>query len=336
MKIALYSAQAYDIKFFEEENENYNYELNFFKSHLDSKTADLAKDCDVVCAFVNDDLSREVLTRLHELGIKLIALRSAGFNNVDLVAASELGIEVVRVPSYSPNAVAEHAIALMLTLNRKTHKAYNRTRERNFSIDGLMGFDLAGKTVGIVGLGQIGAITANILKAFGCKVLVFDPHAKNISSEFTSVSLTQLFKESDIISLHCPLTPDTQHLIDSKAIGLMKESVMLINTSRGAVIETKAIIKGLKSGKIAYLGIDVYEEEADCFFEDLSETVMQDDILSRLLSFPNVLVTSHQAFFTKEAMHEIVNTTFMNIHDFANGVELINQIKAHSTPLCMK
>ena len=326
MKIALYSAQPYDIQFFKEGNKSYDNEIVFFDCHLNSETVSLAQDCEVVCAFVNDDLSKETLVRLSEQGVKLVALRCAGFNNIDLTAASEIGIEVVRVPAYSPNAVAEYTIALMLTLNRKTHKAYSRTKEGNFSIDGLMGFDLAGKTVGIIGFGAIGSIVANILKAFTCKVVVYDPYAKNISKDFDSVSLTQLLKESDIISLHCPLTPETKHLINDEAIGFMKKSVMLINASRGAVIDTKAVVKALKSERIAYLGLDVYEEEADFFFEDLSNTIMHDDTLARLLTFPNVLITSHQGFFTREAMQQIVSTTLASIDDYANGVELKNKV----------
>lgn len=326
MKIAFYSSQAYDIKFFDEANKSYEYEIKYFDCHLNPKTTGLAKNCDVVCAFVNDNLGRETLMELNKLGIKLIALRCAGFNNVDLDAAKEFNIKVVRVPSYSPHAVAEHAIALILTLNRKIHKAYNRTREGNFTINGLLGFDLAGKTVGVIGFGQIGSIVANILKAFGSKVLVYDPYIQETISGLEFVPLNQLLKDSDIITLHCPLRPETRHLINSESISLMKESVMLINTSRGAVIDTKAVIEGLKSQKIGYLGIDVYEEEADCFFEDLSDKVIRDDILARLQSFPNVIITAHQGFFTQEAMNNITNTTMVNIRDFEQGKDLKNQI----------
>lgn len=326
MKLAFFSTHAYDKEFFEIENKNYNYEIKFFDCHLDYSSAELAQGADAVCVFVNDDLSRGVLIKLKDLGIKLVTLRCAGFNNVDLEAAAELGIQVTRVPAYSPNAVAEHTVALILALNRKIHKAYNRTREANFSINGLMGFDLKDKTVGIIGFGKIGQIVADIMKAFSCKVLVYDPYTKDSSLEYDFVPLSNLLKNSDIITLHCPLTPDTHHLINAEAISMMKDSAMLINTSRGAVIDTKAVIDALKSHHIGYLGLDVYEEEADFFFEDLSNKVICDDTLARLLSFPNVIVTSHQAFFTKEAMQEIVKTTFSNINDFEKGVELKNKL----------
>ena len=337
MKVAVYSTKNYDREFFSKENEVFKFDLNFLDFHLNHETASLAEGCEVVCAFVNDDLSRGTLQKLGKLGVRLVALRCAGFNNVDLCAASEFGIKVVRVPSYSPNAIAEHTLGLILSLNRKIHRAYNRTREGNFSLDGLMGFDLKDKTVGIVGLGKIGIIAARALKTLGCKILVYDPYLKEASDEYEVASFNKLLNESDIISLHCPLTPETHHLIDKEAISKMKESVMLINTSRGAVIDTKAVIEGLKSGRIGYLGIDVYEEEGDLFFEDLSDKVIKDDTLARLQTFPNVLITAHQAFFTQEALRDITVTTLGNIRDFANDIELKNQVTEKlSTSLCKK
>lgn len=326
MKIAFFSTKPYELSFFEEANKKYAYEFKFIDCHLTRNTAEFAKDCQVVCAFVNDELTRGTLMKLQDYGVKLIALRCAGYNNVDLDSAREFGIDVVRVPSYSPDAVAEHAIALILSLNRKIHKAYNRTREANFSINGLLGFDLKGKTVGIFGLGQIGLSFAERMEAFGCRILVHDPYFKEENHKYKLVSSTTLFHESDIISLHCPLTPETHHLIDTEAVKAMKKGVMLINTSRGAVVDTKSVIQGLKSGQIGYLGLDVYEEEADYFFEDLSNTVICDDTLSRLMTFPNVIITAHQAFFTREAMEKIAQTTMLSISDFENGKNLVNKI----------
>ena len=275
-------------------------------------------------------MNPEVLKYLSEHGTRLVALRCAGFNNVDLFAAAELGITVVRVPSYSPEAVAEHTVALVLSLNRKVHRAYARVREGNFSLEGLLGFNLHDKTFGIIGTGKIGLALSKILKGFGCTVFAYDPYpdpeCKSIGVIYTDPS--KLFKESDIISLHCPLTPKTHHLIDSKALAKMKKGVMLINTSRGAVIDTKAVIGALKSGKIGYLGLDVYDEEGDLFFEDLSNEVIQDDVFARLLTFPNVLITGHQAFFTREALRAIAETTLSNITDFEKGEFCINQITA--------
>src|SRR5690606_33792332 len=267
-------------------------------------TASLARGHAGVCAFVNDSLNAEVLARLAEGGMRFVVLRSAGFNHVDLEAALKLGIQVARVPAYSPHAVAEHAVALMLALNRKIHRAYARVREGNFSRDGLMGFDMNGLTAGLVGTGRIGICAARILAGFGMKLLAFDtyesPEAKELGVEY--VSHDRLFAESDIISLHCPLTPETHHLIDARAVSLMKRGVMIINTSRGKVVDTKAMVEGLKSGKIGSLGLDVYEEEGDLFYQDLSDKVIQDDVFSRLITFPNVLITGHQAFFTRNAM----------------------------------
>ncbi|HID23547.1 MAG TPA: 2-hydroxyacid dehydrogenase, partial [Planctomycetaceae bacterium] len=271
-----------------------------------------------VCVFVNDQLDRPVLQRLAEQGVRLVALRCAGFNNVDLGAARQIGITVVRVPAYSPHAVAEHTVALILALNRKIHRAFARVREGNFALDGLMGFDLFEKTVGIVGTGQIGAVVARIMKGFGCRLLGYDvrenPECSDLGVHY--VSLTELLAESDIVTLHCPLTPQTHHLIDEEAVRQMKTGAMLINTSRGAVVDTKAVIRALKCGHLGSLGLDVYEEEGDCFFEDLSNQVIQDDVLARLLTFPNVIITGHQAFFTKEAMERIADTTLSNISEF--------------------
>ncbi|KAA5540582.1 2-hydroxyacid dehydrogenase [Adhaeribacter rhizoryzae] len=329
MKIIFFSAKPYDQQFFTEVNQQYNFELNFLEAHLNSKTAVLAQGYEVVCVFVNDAITAEVLQILANQGIKLLALRCAGFNNVDLKTAHSLGIKVVRVPAYSPYAVAEHTLALILTLNRKTHRAYNRVKEGNFALNGLLGFDLHGKTAGLIGLGKIGLATARILKGFGCRVLGYDvaksEEADSIGVEFSS--LDALYSQSDIISLHCPLTPETHHIINASSIAKMKKGVMLINTSRGALIDTRAVIVGLKKEQISYLGLDVYEEEGDLFFEDLSNKVIQDDVFMRLLSFNNVLITGHQAFLTSNALQKIAETTLQNIQDFANQRELANEVK---------
>jgi D-lactate dehydrogenase len=330
MKIAVFSTKTYDREFLETANGQYGHDLVYFQPHLTYETCSLASGFEGVCVFVNDILNPEVLKYLSENGTRLVALRCAGFNNVDLFAAAESGITVVRVPSYSPEAVAEHTVALALSLNRKVHRAYARVREGNFSLEGLLGFNLHDKTIGIIGTGKIGFALAKILKGFGCTVLAFDPYP-NPECQAIGVVYTDksgLFKESDIISLHCPLTPDTHHLIDSKALAKMKNGVMLINTSRGAVIDTKAVIDALKSGKVGYLGLDVYEEEGDLFFEDLSNEVIQDDVFARLLTFPNVLITGHQAFFTREALRAIAETTLSNIFDFEKGKRCVNEITA--------
>ncbi|PRY12429.1 D-lactate dehydrogenase [Pontibacter ummariensis] len=328
MNITFFNSKAYDQQFFTEANRDYEHQLKFLEVPLNEHTAVLAKGSEAVCIFVNDLANAPVLHLLKEAGIKLIALRCAGYNNVDLKAAAELGLKVVRVPAYSPYAVAEHTLALILALNRKTHRAYNRVREGNFALNGLMGFDLHGRTVGIIGLGKIGLVTARILKGFGCRVLGYDirnnEEAIQIGIEFTD--LDSVYAHSDIISLHCPLTPQTYHLINEEAIGKMKAGVMLINTSRGAIIDTQAVIKGLKSEKIKYLGLDVYEEEGDLFFEDLSNKVIQDDVFMRLLSFNNVLITGHQAFFTTDALQSIAHVTLQNITDFEQGNDLTNEV----------
>lgn len=330
MKIAVFSTKPYDRQFFDQANEQFDHELTFFEPRLTPLTAPLAKGFDAACLFVNDQADTEVLEILAEEGVKAIALRCAGYNNVDLNAAERLGQTVVRVPAYSPHAVAEHAVGLMLTLDRQIHRAFNRVREGNFALDGLLGFDLHGKTVGIVGTGIIGAVVARILNGFGCKLLGFDirenPDCRDVGVEY--VSLEEIYSQADVITLHCPLTPQTHHLINADAIRQMKPGVMLINTSRGGIVETPAVIDGLKSGQVGSLGIDVYEEEGDLFFEDLSNSVIRDDVFARLLTFPNVLITGHQAFFTQEALHQIAGTTLANLKEVADGQECSNEVSA--------
>ncbi len=327
MKVAVFSTKPYDRLFLEQANQKitakYRHELSFFQPRLDAQTSALAQGFEAVCAFVNDVLDRPTLENLHQQGVKLIAMRCAGYNNVDLETAQELGLTIVRVPAYSPYAVAEHAIALMLTLNRKIHKSYNRVREGNFALNGLLGFDLHNRVVGIVGTGKIGRIAGAILHGFGCQILAYDPYPnQEFGDRYANyVDFEDLLTVSDIVTLHCPLTADNHHLINDKAISLMKPGVMLINTSRGALIDTQAVIKGLKSSQIGYLALDVYEQEADLFFEDLSGEIIQDDVFERLLTFPNVIITGHQAFFTKEALNNIAETTLGNITKFeADGI----------------
>ena len=332
MKVAVFSTKRHDRESLSSANSaaGQPHELSFFEAHLDARTAALAADADAICAFVNDRADRAALAALHERGIRLIALRSAGFNNVDLNAAGEFGIRVARVPAYSPWAVAEHAAALILALDRKIHRAYARVREGNFALEGLLGFDLHGRTVGLVGVGRIGLVMARIMTGFGCKVIAYDPE-RNPELEALGgryVPLEELFSSSDIISLHCPLTPETRHLIDKAALERMKGGVMLINTSRGAVVDTRALIAGLKSGKIGYLGLDVYEEEGDLFFEDLSDQLIQDDVFARLLTFPNVLITGHQGFFTAEALQAIAETTIANLTAFEATGSPIHELTA--------
>lgn len=321
MKIAFFSSQPYDKQFFKAHNEAYGFSLQFFDAALSSQTVGLAKDFDAVCVFVNDKVDAGIVAQLKEQGIKFIALRCAGFNNVDLQAAKEAGIHVCRVPAYSPEAVAEHAVALILTLNRKTHKAYNRVREQNFALNGLMGFDLHGKTVGVVGTGKIGQAFCRIMVGFGCRVLAFDIIANRdmeaIGVEY--VPLIDLFRQSDIVSLHTPLNDQTRHLINKETLQFLKEGMMLINTSRGALVDTGAIISALKAGRIGSLAIDVYEQEEQLFFRDLSGDIIEDDTIQRLMSFPNVLVTAHQAFFTKEAMDQIAETTLHHLSGLSEG-----------------
>ena len=306
----------------------------FFEPRLSSETALLADGSAVVCAFVNDELGRATLEILAARGVRLIALRSAGFNNVDLAAAAALGLRVVRVPAYSPHAVAEHTVALILALNRKIHRAYQRVRDGNFSLDGLLGFDLSGRAVGVVGTGIIGTTVIGILSGFGMCVLASDPlpneRARELGARY--VELPELFARSDIIALHCPLLPDTAHLIDRAAIGQMRRGVMLVNTSRGGLVDSPAVIAGLKSGRIGALGLDVYEEETELFSNDLSGQIIQDDVFSRLLTFPNVIVTAHQGYFTVDALRQIAETTLRNVADFEAGRPLVNEIGSSRAP----
>ncbi|AXV80276.1 2-hydroxyacid dehydrogenase [Ralstonia solanacearum] len=320
MRILFFSSHRYDEDSFRaaQARSGHGFELVFQRAHLDVHTAPLAAGFEVVCPFVNDCLDADVLAVLAAGGTRLIALRSAGFNHVDLAAAQRLGLTVTRVPAYSPHAVAEHAVGMILTLNRRLHRACNRTREGDFSLDGLLGFDLAGKTVGVVGTGQIGQVFARIMAGFGCRLLAFDPFPQ-AALGVTYVPLPALLAQSDIVSLHCPLNADTHHLIDARALASMKMGAMLINTSRGGLIDSPALIDALKSGQLGHLGLDVYEEEADLFFEDRSADVLQDDVLARLLTFPNVIVTAHQAFFTREALAGIADTTLANAAAWAAG-----------------
>lgn len=329
MQVAVFSTKSYDQRFLDQANAAARHDLVYLEERLSPHTVPLTQGAPGVCLFVNDDAHAETLDALAKQGCKLIALRCAGFNNVDLKRAGELGIKVARVPAYSPYAVAEHALALILALNRKVHRAYNRVREGNFALDGLLGFDMHGKTAGILGTGKIGSILAGTLKAMGCRVLGYDVYQNADFAQIGPyVDLPQLWRECDIISLHCPLTPQTHYLVNHGAIEQMKPGVMIINTSRGGLVHTEDVIRGLKCGKIGYLGLDVYEQEADLFFEDLSETIIQDDYFQRLLTFPNVLITGHQAYFTATALANISETTIGNISDFAAGKPLANEVSA--------
>lgn len=326
MKIAFFSTQPYDRHYFNRYNTGH--ELVFFEAPLNEQTVNLAAGFGTVCAFVNDILPAAVIDQLVMQGVQLIAMRCAGYNNVDLAAARAHSIPVVRVPAYSPYAVAEHAVALILALNRKTHKAYNRVREGNFSLERLTGFDLHGKTVGVIGTGKIGQVFAGIMQGFGCRVLAFDIIA-NRDMEARGVEylpLIKLLPECDIISLHCPLNEQTKHVINAQTLDMMKRGVMLINTSRGGLMDTRAAIDALKSGRLGYLGIDVYEQEEKLFFHNLSEEIIHDDMIMRLMSFPNVLVTAHQGFFTDEALTQIAQTTLQSISDFEQGKGLVNKV----------
>jgi D-lactate dehydrogenase len=330
MKTAVFSTKPYDKEFLQRANEAGEQELVFFESRLTPQTVKLTEGFETVCVFVNDQLDASVLIGLKKTGVKHIALRCAGFNNVDLTSADELGLTVTRVPAYSPYAVAEHAVALMLSLNRKIHWAHSRVRDGNYSLDGLLGFDLHGKTVGIIGTGKIGQCLAEALHGFGCNLLGFDRYENDRCKELGMqyVDFEHLLAESDVISLHCPLTPETHHLIDNEAVARMKRGVMIINTSRGGLIDTRAVIEALKSGKIGYMGLDVYEEEEAIFFEDKTFEVRQDDAFARLTTFPNVIITGHQAYFTREALQSISETTLMNITEFETGGELANRVTA--------
>ncbi len=327
-KIAFFGAKPYDIVSFDKVNEKYNYDIRYYKGHLNPNNVVLTQGVDAVCIFVNDTADATVIDAMVDNGVKLLALRCAGFNNVDLKAAKGK-LPVVRVPAYSPYAVAEYSLALMLSLNRKIHRAYWRTRDGNFSLNGLMGFDMHGKTIGIIGTGKIAKILIRMLKGFGMRILAYDlyPDLKFAEEEgFSYVSLDELYRESDIISLHCPLTDQTKYMINKDSIGKMKDGVMIINTGRGQLINTNDLIEGLKEKKIAAAGLDVYEEEGEYFYEDKSDKIIDDDVLARLLSFNNVIVTSHQAFFTREALHNIAETTLQNIDDFRHHRPLVNEV----------
>ncbi len=317
--ICVFSTKPYDRAGFDAANERHGHSLRFIDATLDAHTVGLATDADAVCVFVNDTVDAAVVEQLAAAGVRAIALRCAGFNNVDLAAADRHGIDVVHVPAYSPNAVAEHTIALILALNRRIHRAYNRVRDGNFRLDGLVGFDLAGKTAGVIGTGRIGAIVARLLWHLRCRVLAVDPYrdAHLVELGVQYVDLDRAIAESDLVTLNCPLTAETHHLVDAAAIAAMRRGVMLVNTGRGALVDTAAVIDGLKSGQIGSLALDVYEEEAELFFEDRSEQILGDDVFARLLTFPNVLITAHQAFLTEEALRSIAETTLANVSELA-------------------
>ena len=328
MKVTLFSAKAYDRASFQAANQRFRHEIVYLDAHLTDQTAQLAAGSEAICAFVGDRIDAAVLDMLSKTRVRLVALRSAGFNHVDLRRANELDICVARVPAYSPYAVAEHAVALILALNRRLPRAIARVRDGNFTLDGLTGFDLHGRTVGVIGTGKIGAVFARIMKGFGCRLLAVDqvPNAECVDLGVEYVERDALFAQADIISLHCPLTPETRHIVDSQAVEAMKPGVMVINTGRGALVDTAAVIGGLKSGKIGYLGLDVYEEEEALFFEDHSGQIIQDDAFMRLVSFPNVVVTAHQAFFTEDALRNIAETTLANITAFETGVGVLHRV----------
>ncbi|MCA9253026.1 MAG: 2-hydroxyacid dehydrogenase, partial [Phycisphaerales bacterium] len=328
MRIAVFGTKSYTSTYFDRANKAFGHELVYFEARLHERTARLAEGFPTVCAFVNDQIDAAVLRKLHSGGVRTIALRCAGFNNVDLEVAAQLGMQVVRVPAYSPESVAEHTVALLLALNRRIHRAFNRVREGNFALEGLVGFELRRRTVGVVGTGRIGAAVTKILNGFGCRILAYDiaEDPEVSASGVKYVELDELLKSSDIVTLHCPLVPATHHLIDAAAVDAMKNGVMLINTSRGALVDTPAVIEGLKSGRIGAVGLDVYEEEEALFFEDLSSKVLQDDVFARLLTFPNVVITGHQAFLTEEALTTIAETTLRNISQVERGEECENAV----------
>jgi D-lactate dehydrogenase len=331
MRLAVFDTHRYDRDALEKANARFGHALTFFEPRLTLQTAPLAEGFPAVCSFVNDRVDAATLEVLHKGGVRLVAARSAGYNHVNLQTAQRLGIRVVRVPEYSPHAVAEHAVALVLTLVRHIPRAFARVREWNFSLDGLVGFDLAGKTVGVVGTGRIGRVAARIFRGFGCNVLCYDlapdpAFERELGVRF--VPLETLFSESDILSLHVPLTPGTRHMVDAAALARMKRGVVLVNTGRGALIDSRALLSALKSGHVGAAGLDVYEEEEGVFFQDLSGQVLQDDVLARLLTFPNVLVTSHQAFLTHEALANIAETTLESVRAFERGEPLVNEVRA--------
>jgi D-lactate dehydrogenase len=331
VRLAVFSTKPYERTALDAANAD-GHALTFLEARLSADTAPLARGFPAVCAFVNDRLDGDAVATLAEGGTRLVLLRCAGYNNVDLQAAARHDVTVARVPAYSPHAVAEHALALMLTLNRRTHRAFNRVREGNFALDGLLGFDLHGKTVGVVGTGNIGAVFARIVLGLGCRVVAHDPYPSAECAEMgvTYVPIERLLAESDVVALHCPLTRETHHLLDDAAFARMKPGVMVINTSRGALIDTRAAIRALKAERIGYLGLDVYEEEAELFFEDQSQHVIQDDVFARLLTFPNVLVTGHQGFFTAEALRGIAETTMANLTAFERGAGELHRVGARS------
>ncbi|CCJ75361.1 2-hydroxyacid dehydrogenase [Cronobacter muytjensii] len=328
MKLAVYSTKQYDKKYLQHVNQEYGFDLEFYDFLLTERTAKTAIQCDGVCIFVNDDGSRPVLEELKKHGVKFIALRCAGFNNVDLDAAKELGLKVVRVPAYSPEAVAEHAVGMMMCLNRRIHRAYQRTRDANFNLEGLTGFTMYGKTAGVIGTGKIGVAALRILKGFGMRLLAFDPYPSAAALELgvEYVDLKTLFSQSDVITLHCPLTPENYHLLNQNAFEQMKDGVMIINTSRGGLVDSQAAIEALKSQKIGALGMDVYENERDLFFEDKSNDVIQDDVFRRLSACHNVLFTGHQAFLTEEALISISETTLENLRQLERGEACPNEL----------
>lgn len=329
MKISFFSTKTYDQEYFDRANEMHGFRIDYYSDTVKTNNVHLTDGSEAICVFVNDRLDRELLKNLAENGVKVILLRCAGFNNVDIDSANEFGLKVYRVPAYSPNSVAEHAVALILTLDRKTHKAFNRIREGNFSLERMTGFDLNNKTVGVIGTGKIGSVFCSIMLGFGCKVIAFDKYQNDslIGKGVRYTTFDELVSTSDIISLHCPLVPETKHMINEEAFDRMKQGVMLINTSRGMLMDTRAAIKALKSKKLGYLGIDVYEQEENLFFQDLSENIIQDDVIARLTTFPNVLITAHQAFFTHEALTEIAKTTLQNLADFDSGAANENEVK---------
>jgi D-lactate dehydrogenase len=329
MKVTFFSTQPYDRKSFEEHNKRFGFDIKYLDVQLNEQTASLAQGAEAVCAFVNDRINETIIKQLVGFGVKILALRCAGFNNVDLKAAKENRLTIVRVPAYSPHAVAEHAVAMIMTLNRKIHKAYNRIREQNFALNGLLGFDLHGKTVGVIGTGNIGEVFCRIMLGFGCRVVAFDikKNEELVSAGVEYLPIDELLPLCDIVSLHCPLNDHTKYLINDQTIQLMKEHVMLINTSRGGLIDTRTVVKGLKSGKIGSLGIDVYEQEENLFFRDLSDAIIEDDVISRLSSFPNVLITAHQGFFTQEALTQIAETTLSNLKRFDERKPAENEVK---------
>jgi D-lactate dehydrogenase len=328
MRLVLFSTRPHDRASFSAANARAMHDVTFLEPRLTEQTARLADGFPAVCAFVNDELGAPVIEILARQQTTLIALRSTGFNNVDIGAAASRGITVARVPAYSPHAVAEHTVALMLALNRRIYRAYARVREGNFALDGLLGFDMNRRTAGIIGTGRIGRVVVEIMRSFGCRVVAYDvrPDPACEAAGAAYVPLDELLAASDIVTLHCPLSPETYHLIDAAAIARMKRGVMLINTSRGALVDARAVIQGLKSGQIGFLGLDVYEEEADLFFQDLSTRVIQDDVFARLLTFPNVLITGHQAFFTQEAIRTIAETTLANVTAFERGERSGNEV----------